>query len=71
VRKPGAAPGASQPAAPGQSSAAGSTGSGSLGWVVLLVVVVVIAGIGATVLASRRVRRPGAGGRGSPPGSGV
>jgi hypothetical protein len=73
VRKPGAASGASQPEAPGRAPGAGSTGSGSLGWVVLLVVVVVIGGIGATVLATRRVRgaRPsGPGGPGSTPRSG-
>jgi hypothetical protein len=54
VRKPGAAAGASQPGQPGQSP--GSSDGASLGWVVLLVVILVIAGIGATVLATRRVR---------------
>jgi hypothetical protein len=65
VRKPGAAAGASQPGAPGESPGTGSPEGGTLGWVVLFVVIVVIGGIGATVVAARRV-----GGTGRTPGSG-
>jgi hypothetical protein len=58
VRRPGGGPGASDAAAPGGSPASGH--DGDLGWAfVLVAVVVVVVGIGATVVATRRVRRPG------------
>ncbi|HET6820693.1 MAG TPA: peptidase MA family metallohydrolase [Candidatus Limnocylindria bacterium] len=57
VRKPGAAQGSSQPGVPNPTAGHGSAGDSTLGWVVVLVaVVLVIGGIGATVLATRRVR---------------
>jgi hypothetical protein len=65
VRKPGRASGdgaaGSQPGQPGPSSDGGplSGASGTLGWVVLAVLVLVAAGGGATWWATQRVRQPG------------
>jgi hypothetical protein len=74
VRKPGEGPTASQPGGPGQSPGDGSPSDGSLAWVVVAVVLLVIGGVGATVLATRRVRGDGHGmesGPGGRPGNGA
>jgi hypothetical protein len=61
VRKPGDGAAASQPVQPRPSAAGGPAGgdSGTLGWVVLAVLVLVVAGGAATWWATQRVRQPG------------